>query len=75
MWFKGSKPCCVKESKGSNFAFCVLSTLQSTASETESAEGRPFAMMAAQGLDVLWIRSSFSLVFFVMAVYGSRNGM
>ena len=31
-------------------------------------------MMAAQGLDVLWIRSSFSLVFFVIAASGTRNG-
>ena len=75
MWFKGSKPCCVKESKGSNFAFCVLSTLQSTASETESAEGRPFAMMAAQGLDVLWILLFVSVIFLNFVVSGSKNGM
>ena len=43
--------------------------------ETESVEGRPIAMMAAQGLDVLWIRSFISLVFFVAVASGSKNGM
>ena len=50
-------------------AFCCRS------SETESEEGRPFAMMAAQGLDVLWIQSSFSLIFLVLFTSGADNGM
>lgn len=32
-------------------------------------------MMAVRGLDVLWIRSSFSLVFVVAVASGSKNGM
>ena len=32
-------------------------------------------MMAAQGLDVLWNQLSFSLIFFIMAASGTRNGM
>ena len=31
-------------------------------------------MMAAQGSDLLWIRSSFSLVFFVITATGAKNG-
>ena len=32
-------------------------------------------MMAAQCSDVLWIRSSVSLVFFVITAHGAKNGM
>ena len=32
-------------------------------------------MMAAQRLDVLVNRSSFSLIFFVIAASGAKNGM
>lgn len=32
-------------------------------------------MMAAQGVDVLWIRSCVSLIFFVVATSGAKNGM
>ena len=38
-------------------------------------EGRQFAMMAAQGCDVPWIRWSYPVIFFVVAASGSRNGM
>ena len=41
----------------------------------QGEEGRPFAMMAAQRLDVLVNRSSFSLIFFVIAASGAKNGM
>ena len=49
--------------------------LQRHSSETEGEEGRQFAMMAAQRLDVLVNRSSFSLVFFVIAASSAKNGM
>ena len=47
----------------------------SKTSETEGVEGRPFAMMAAPGLDVLWIRSSFSLFFLFFAACADQTGM
>ena len=47
----------------------------SKTSETEGVEGRPFAMMAAPGLDMLWIRSSFSLFFLVIAACADQTGM
>ena len=47
----------------------------SKTSETERVEGGPFAMMAAPGLDVLWIRSSFSLFFLVIAACADKTGM
>ena len=57
--------------KGNN----PIKNFQQNGSDTESVEGRLFAMMAAQVLDVLWIRSSFSLVFFVVAASGANSGM
>ena len=48
--------------------------VQQKCSEAASVEGRPIAMMAARCLDVLWIRSSFSLIFFAIAASGTRNG-
>ena len=61
--------------EGKQLACSVSRAFYNSASETESAEGRPFAMMAAQGLDVLWIQSSFSLVFLVLFTSGADNGM
>ena len=61
-------------SRGATCLFRIRTILQQY-SETECVEGRPFAMMAAQGLDVLWIRSCVSLVFFVVATSGAKNGM
>ena len=46
-----------------------------TQSETESVAGRQFAMMAARGLDILWILCFLSLAFFSRFVSGSPNGM
>ena len=60
-------------SKGSN-SYSLIIPVFSRASETEGLEGRQFAMMAAQGSDVLWIRSSVSLIFFVVASSGAKNG-
>ena len=40
-----------------------------------TGEGRPFAMMAAQGLDVLWVRSSLSLIVYTVAAAASQTGM
>ena len=48
--------------------------VQQKCSEAASVEGRPIAMMAARCSDVLWIRSSFSLIFFAIAASGTRNG-
>lgn len=47
----------------------------SKVSETTSVGERPFAMMAARVLDVLWTRSSFSLVFFLTAASADKTGM
>ena len=71
---KGSNLSSLVRSKGSNASLFRGRILQQNRSETESVGERQFAMMAAQGLDVLWIRSSFSLVFFVIAASGTRNG-
>ena len=38
------------------------------------SEWRLCAMMAAQGLDVLWIRSSLSLIFLAIVASGTKNG-
>ena len=40
-----------------------------------TGKGRPFAMMAAQGLDVPWVRSSLSLLVYAVAASASRTGM
>ena len=63
-----------KKGKQPLFYTAIHSSDSSRTSETESGEGRQFAMMAAQGLDVLWIRSSLSLSFFVIAASGAISG-
>ena len=45
------------------------------ARDRESVEGRLFAMMAAQGLDVLWNLLFLSVICLQFAVSGSNNGM
>ena len=62
---------------GARDATCLLCIhiLQQNCSETESVEGRQFAMMAAQGLDVLWILCFLFLTFLTHFASGSENGM
>ena len=71
---KGEKSCSSDRIKGSNLP-AWYPQLFTAERETESAERRRFAMMAVQGSDVLWIRWCFSLVFFVITVAGTENGM
>ena len=61
-------------SQGKELGNLENNIVQQKCSEAASVEGRPIAMMAARCLDVLWIRSSFSLVFFAIAASGTRNG-
>ena len=68
----GSKSCILQCFKGSNLR--SITKLHYFLTVRQNVEGRPTAMMAAQCLDMLWIPSSFSLVFFVVAAYGSNNG-
>ena len=68
--FKGSKFWLTAWFKGRNWYFHSFSILQKIYSEW-----RQFAMMAAQGLDVLWQCSCMSLVLFVVATSGSKTGM
>ena len=53
----------------------VSPAFRSRRSETESVEGRQFAMMAARGLDRLCLLWIFSSGFFNAVVSGSENGM
>ena len=57
--------------KGSN----LCSSFYSRTRETESVEGRPFAMMAAQGSVVLWLLWFVSLILATLARPGSQLGM
>ena len=61
--------------QGRQLACSVSAVFYNRTSETECVEGRQFAMMAAQGLDMLWTRFSFPVIFFVVAASGSNNGM
>ena len=60
--------------EGKQLACSVSRAFYNSASETESAEGRPFAMMAAQGLSRLWIFQFLGLVLLNYDVRGSNNG-
>ena len=71
---RGEKPCNVLSSSREATVLLWSTSFHGSARETESVEGRLFAMMAAQGSDALWIRSSFSLVFFVITAAGTKNG-
>ena len=60
--------------QGRQLACSVSAAFYNRTSETGCVEGRQFAMMAAQGLDVLWTRFSFPVIFFVVVASGSNNG-
>ena len=60
-------------SRGATCLFRIRTILQQY-SETECVEGRPFAMMAAQGSDVRWILCLISLFLRSFVAAGSDNG-
>ena len=60
--------------QGRQLACSVSAAFYNRTSKTGCVEGRPFAMMAAQGLDVLWTRFAFPVIFFVVAASGSNQG-
>ena len=65
---------CFIGSRGATCLFRVRTILQQY-SETECVAGRPFAMMAAQGLDALWILCLISLFLRRLVASESDNGM
>ena len=63
----------LSDSREATILLCIHNTLQQN-ERAESAGGRQFAMMAAQGLDLLWSILLLSVIFLNFCVYGSDNG-
>ena len=63
----------LSNSREATILLCIHNILQQN-ERAESAEGRQFAMMAAQGLDLLWSILVLSVIFLNFCVYGSDNG-
>lgn len=68
----------LKQHKGSNcpaLHTVFYSRTGARVRDRESIEGRQFAIMAALGLDMLWILCSVPLIFLNNFVSGSTKGM
>ena len=74
LWLMGDKSCNFSAVQGKKLASLWLLYFTVEPVRQCSLEGRQFAMMAAQGLDVLWISPSFSLILLVVTASANSNG-